>query len=85
MWLGQHPGLAQVNLAIYDNLISLDAYEPLPDILLIGSDAHSLSELDPWPWTWSACAAVGASGDIAKLVTCADLNHPAALLISLRE
>lgn len=50
MWLGQQPGLAQANLAIYDNLISLDAHEPSPDILLIGIDERSLSELGPWPW-----------------------------------
>ncbi|PFH08058.1 CHASE2 domain-containing sensor protein [Collimonas sp. PA-H2] len=50
VWLGQQPGLAQANLAIYDNLISLDAHEPSPDILLIGIDERSLSELGPWPW-----------------------------------
>ncbi|WP_211441253.1 CHASE2 domain-containing protein [Collimonas humicola] len=55
-WLGQQPGLAQADLAIYDKLISLDVHEPSPDILLIGIDERSLNELGPWPWPRSVHA-----------------------------
>ncbi|MGJ3701005.1 CHASE2 domain-containing protein [Variovorax sp. AFSI2.2] len=55
-WLQRSPGLAQIDLAAYDHVMSRARATPSPDILVVGIDQRSINALGPWPWPRSVHA-----------------------------
>lgn len=57
MWWLQHSSdLAQIDLKVYDHVMSGARAAPSPDILVVGIDKRSLDALGPWPWPRSVHA-----------------------------
>lgn len=57
LWAHGHPGLADVNRLLYDQLIrAQERVAPSDDIVIVGIDDRSLAALGPWPWSRSVHA-----------------------------
>ena len=55
-WLQRSSDLAQIDLKVYDHVMSRARATPSPDILVVGIDQRSLEALGPWPWPRSVHA-----------------------------
>ncbi|SDI02868.1 sensor domain CHASE2-containing protein [Variovorax sp. OV700] len=55
-WLQRSSDLAQIDLKVYDHVMSRAQATPSPDILVVGIDQRSLDALGPWPWPRSVHA-----------------------------
>ena len=48
--LQYYKGLERADLVLYDRLMQLNSRPARDDIIIVGIDSHSLSELGKWPW-----------------------------------
>jgi len=55
-WLAFKPGLAQLDMLVYDRMLPLAAHPPSDDILIVAIDERSLAALGRWPWPRSVHA-----------------------------
>ncbi|PZQ75223.1 MAG: histidine kinase [Variovorax paradoxus] len=55
-WLAFKPGLAQLDLLVYDRMLPLASQPPAEDILIVAIDESSLASLGRWPWPRSVHA-----------------------------
>lgn len=49
-WLAFRPGLAQLDMLVYDRMLPLASHPPSDDILVVAIDERSLATLGRWPW-----------------------------------
>lgn len=49
-WLALRPGLAQLDMLVYDRMLPLASHPPSDDILIVAIDERSLATLGRWPW-----------------------------------
>jgi len=55
-WLAHQPGLAQLDMLVYDRMLPLAAQPPSDDIVIVAIDEPSLAALGRWPWPRSVHA-----------------------------
>lgn len=55
-WLAFKPGLAQLDMLVYDRMLPLASHQPSDDILIVAIDERSLAALGRWPWPRSVHA-----------------------------
>lgn len=49
-WLAAKPGMAQLDVLVYDRLLPLAAHPASDDIVIVAIDERSLAALGRWPW-----------------------------------